>query len=64
MTTAIWSHGGIGSAIARQLAGGETRGSQADHESARTLAADRSRCGRAGDDETRSRAPVPFLDCG
>ena len=41
MTTAIIGTGGIGSAIARQLAsGGETlRLSSADHESARTLAA-------------------------
>ncbi|HUJ63992.1 MAG TPA: NAD(P)-binding domain-containing protein [Acidimicrobiales bacterium] len=41
MTTAIVGTGGIGSAIARQLAsGGETlRLSSADHESARTLAA-------------------------
>ena len=42
MTTAIIGTGGIGSAIARQLAsGGETlRLSSADHESARTLAAE------------------------
>ena len=42
MTTAIIGTGGIGSAIARQLAsGGETlRLSSADHESARKLAAD------------------------
>ena len=42
MTTAIIGTGGIGSAIARRLAaGGETlRLSSADHESARTLAAD------------------------
>ena len=41
MTTAIIGTGGLGSAIARQLAsGGETlRLSNADHESARTLAA-------------------------
>jgi 8-hydroxy-5-deazaflavin:NADPH oxidoreductase len=41
MTTAIIGTGGIGSAIARQLAsGGETlRLSSADHASARTLAA-------------------------
>jgi predicted dinucleotide-binding enzyme len=41
MTTAIIGTGGIGSAIARQLAsGGETlRLSSADQESARTLAA-------------------------
>jgi hypothetical protein len=41
MTTAIIGTGGIGSAIARQLAsGGETlRLSSADHESARSLAA-------------------------
>jgi 8-hydroxy-5-deazaflavin:NADPH oxidoreductase len=41
MTTAIIGTGGIGSAIARQLAsGGETlRFSSADHESPRTLAA-------------------------
>ena len=41
MTTAIIGTGGIGSVIARQLAsGGETlRLSSADHESARTLAA-------------------------
>jgi predicted dinucleotide-binding enzyme len=42
MTTAIIGTGGIGSAIARQLAsGGETlRLASADHESARTLAAE------------------------
>jgi 8-hydroxy-5-deazaflavin:NADPH oxidoreductase len=42
MTTAVIGTGGIGSAIARQLAsGGETlRLSSADHESARKLAAD------------------------
>ncbi len=42
MTTAIIGTGGIGSVIARQLAsGGETlRLSSADHESARTLAAE------------------------
>ena len=41
MTTAIIGTGGLGSVIARQLAaGGETlRLSSADHESARTLAA-------------------------
>ena len=41
MTTAIIGTGGIGSAIARELAaGGETlRLASADHESARTLAA-------------------------
>ena len=45
MTTAIIGTGGIGSVIARQLAsGGETlRLSSADHESARTLAAEISR---------------------
>jgi predicted dinucleotide-binding enzyme len=42
MTTAIIGTGGIGSVIARQLAsGGETlRLASADHESARTLAAE------------------------
>src|SRR5277367_3838921 len=42
MTTAIIGAGGLGSVIARQLAfGGETlRLSSADHESARTLAAE------------------------
>ena len=47
MTTAIIGTGGLGSVIARQLAaGGETlRLSSADHESARTLAAQTGRAG-------------------
>jgi predicted dinucleotide-binding enzyme len=55
MTTAIIGTGGIGSVIARQLAsGGETlRLSSADHESARTLAAEIGRAAVAAADNNR-----------
>jgi 8-hydroxy-5-deazaflavin:NADPH oxidoreductase len=56
MTTAIIGTGGIGSAIARQLAsGGETlRLSSADHESARALTG----AGRASSTRPTTTAPA------
>jgi len=61
MTTAIIGTGGIGSAIARQLAaGGETlRLSSGDQESARTLAA---QIGRAAVVAVDNRGALPGAD--
>ncbi len=68
MTTAIIGTGGLGSAIARQLAsGGESlRLSSADSESARRLAAEIGRGAvAAAATATRCRAPMPSSSrCG